>query len=67
MMIEIEQTVITVLDEDLAHIAQEGTYSQSYADGTTAEPEGFAFSSLLVRSDGVWKARFSHISNPDPQ
>ena len=62
--LEFEQKAITVLTRDLVYTAQQGTYSQTYADGTTSEVKPLAFTMLLVRSDGLWKARFAHLSEP---
>lgn len=61
---EFEQTAITVLTRDLVYTAQQGTSYQTYADGTSSETKPLAFTMLLVRSDGLWKARFAHLSEP---
>ena len=61
---EFEQTAITVLTRDLVYTAHQGTSSQAYADGTSSEAKPLAFTMLLVRSDGLWKARFAHLSEP---
>jgi len=62
--IEIQETAITVLGQDLAHLMQRGTYSITDMDGVTSEEIPFAFSGLLVRTDAGWRIRCAHESEP---
>jgi hypothetical protein len=66
-MIELEETAITVLSQDLVYVLEQGTYSATDMGGNTSEATPFAFSSLLVRTDAGWKLRFGHQSEPAPE
>ena len=62
--IEIQETVIAVLDQNAAYLMQRGTYSITDVDGMTSEKRPFAFSGLLVRTGSGWKFRGAHESEP---
>ncbi len=64
--VEFEETHIVVLGRDHVYSAQRGTYSQTLADGTTTPPSTFAFTMVWVRSNGEWKVRLGHHSEPSP-
>ena len=62
--VEFEETHIVVLGRDHVYSAQRGTYSRTLPDGTTTSPNTFAFTSVWVRSNGEWKVRLGHFSEP---
>ena len=64
---DVQNTAITPLGQDLAYVAQQGTYVQTYLDGTTSGVRTFAFTMLLVRTDAGWRVRFGHDSEPDTE
>jgi hypothetical protein len=62
--IEIQQTSITVVSRDFAHITQSGAYSMTDLDGVSTEMTPFAFSGLLARTSSGWRVRSAHVSEP---
>ena len=62
--LEFEETHIVVLGHNYAYSAQRGTGSQTLADGTVTPSIPFAFTMVWVRSNGAWKVRFAHHSEP---
>jgi hypothetical protein len=60
--IEIRETSIAVLGQDVAHLMQHGAYSITDTDGVVSEMGPFAFSGLLVRTDSGWRVRCAHLS-----
>ena len=64
-IIDLPQTVVSALGPDLAYVAQKGTYSAVDTAGVTTGPFPFASTYLLVRTDGVWKVRAYHQSEPN--
>ncbi len=59
-----DETHIAVLGPGLAYSAQRGTASETLADGTTMPTRTVAFTLVWVRSNGEWKVRFAHHSEP---
>lgn len=62
--VDIQETVITVVDRDTAYLMQHGAYSITDVDGVTSEEIPFAFSALLVRTGSGWRIRCAHESEP---
>jgi hypothetical protein len=62
--IEIHETSIAVLGQDIAHLTQSGAYAITDMDGVTSAMRPFAFSGLLVRTDSGWRFRCGHLSEP---
>ncbi|MGD2121636.1 MAG: DUF3225 domain-containing protein [Gemmatimonadota bacterium] len=62
--IEIQETVITVLGQDLAYLVQSGAYSMTDTDGVASETRTFVFSGLLMRTASGWRVRSAHVSEP---
>jgi len=62
--IEIRETAITVLGQDLAYLVQSGTYSITDTNGVTSEDRPFVFSALLARTSNGWRIRYAHESEP---
>ena len=48
-------TAVAVLGPDLAHVALEGTYVQTFVDGTSMGPIPYVATMLLVRTGGAWE------------
>jgi hypothetical protein len=62
--IEIQETEITVLGEDAAHLMQRGAYSMTDTNGETSEMSPLVFTGLLIRTDSGWRVRSAHVSEP---
>ena len=62
--IQIRETAIAALGQDVAYLTQRGTYSITDMEGVTSEEVPFAFSGLLVRTGSGWKIRCAHESEP---
>lgn len=56
------ETAVSVLGQDLAHVAQSVTTVQTLADGTTVGPLNGSVTMVLVRAGGVWRIRYYHES-----
>lgn len=64
--IDIQETEITVVSEDFAHLVQRGAYSMTDMDGETSDTRPFVFTGLLVRTQSGWRVRSAHVSEPCP-
>ena len=62
--IEIQGTLITVLNQDTAYLMQHGAYAITDMNGVTSGMIPFAFSGFLVRTGSGWKVRGAHVSEP---
>ncbi len=62
---DIPEAAIAVLGQDLVHVSLQGAFTQWNVDGTHTGPTRFAATMTLVRTDGAWKVRFYHQSQPN--
>jgi heat shock protein HslJ len=65
--ITFNEVQITVLAPDVVCTMEQGTYTETDADGATGPETAFAFTAIWVRSDSEWKVHFAHASTPTPE
>ncbi len=65
-VLNVDETHITVITQDVVYVMQRGTYAATDTSGVTDPTRPFAYSYLWTRTDAGWKVSSAHMSTGDP-